>query len=163
MTITRQIWSKTIDKNIAVKELSADKNTISQWFKRGNALANIWNGRSYAQVVGPKRRLPVSAACILQTPDRNANAKKVKDFLKISKPVTFNPTSSRHAQFSSQCADSHVCVAKKQAYAHHKPMHTKTSVTTSVAPITLTNRFHGLSVEDVMPDNSVGNTSPVLF
>ena len=52
ITSTRQIWSKIIDKEVVLKELSADKTTISQWFKKGNAFTNIWNGRSYTQVVG---------------------------------------------------------------------------------------------------------------
>ena len=108
LTTTRQIWSNINDKKIAVKELSADQNAISQWFKGGNDFANIWNGRSYAQVVGEERQLPVSAACILQTPDRKANAKKVKGFLKVNKPVTFNATSSTHAESSTQCADNTV-------------------------------------------------------
>ena len=49
VTVTRHVWSKIIDKKLALKELSADKNIISQWFKKGNSFANTWNGRSYAR------------------------------------------------------------------------------------------------------------------
>ena len=67
------------------KELLLDKSTLSEWFNKGNAFANIWNCRFYAQVVAQNKRLPVSPACIYQTPDRNANAKKVENFLQIAK------------------------------------------------------------------------------
>ena len=42
-TTTRYIWSNTTTCNteIILKELSADKDTISNWFKTGNAFANI--------------------------------------------------------------------------------------------------------------------------
>ena len=111
--------------------------------------------------MGKKTRLPVSAACILQTPDRNANAKKVKGFLKFNEPATFNAIHSTHAESSKQSPDSPVCVAKEQTQAHNKPSRSKHSVTTSAASITLCNRFHGLSVEDAILDHSVSDMSPV--
>ena len=159
--ITRYIWSNKVIKETTLKELSAGIHTISNWFYTGNAFAKTWNGRSYAPVVAQKRQLPVSAACILQTPDRNANAKKVKYFLKIKKPDNFK----------CQCFCTHrvshralVRVEDKQAYARCKPLPMNHSRIASVAPITLSNRFHGLPVdEDVMQEHSVENIYFILL
>ena len=73
-----QVYLVPKNKETILKELSVDKNIISNWFKTGNT----WNGRTYVQVVAKIRQVPVSAACILQAPDRNANAKKVITFLR---------------------------------------------------------------------------------
>ena len=78
---SRYIWSSNIDRKTRSQEFSVDTTTLFTWFTKGNAFANIRNGRSYAQVTAQKKLLPVSAACIRKTPDRNANSmKKVHNF-----------------------------------------------------------------------------------
>ena len=109
-------------------EFSVDKSTLSQWFNKGNAFANIWNGRSYAQVAALKKRLPFSAACVHQTPDRNANAKKVNNFLQISKiPASKNIFSAQVGSITS-CVVSPACAGKNTIHAYQKSRPTNHAV-----------------------------------
>ena len=148
--ISRHIWSSKIDKKTTFKELSVDKPTLSEWFNKGNAFANIWNGRSYAQVVAQKKRLPVSAACIYQTPDRNANAKKVESFLQIAKvPASKNVSSAQVGSITPRVA-SPGCAEKKRIHAYQKSLATKQS---NIQSLTLTNRFQALPVEETNQEN----------
>ena len=138
--ISRHIWSSIIDRKTRFEEFLVDKPTLSEWFNKGNAFANIWNGRSYAQVAAQKKGLPVSAACVHQTPDRNANAKKVENFLQIAKV----PTSITPCVLSSGCAE------KKRIHAYQKSLATKQS---KIQSLTLTNRFQALPVEETNQEN----------
>ena len=64
---SKYFWSSNIDRKTISREFSVDISTLSTWFTKANAFANIRNGRSYAQVTAQKTLLPVSAACIRKT------------------------------------------------------------------------------------------------
>ena len=101
------------------------------------------------------RLLPVSLPASSKPPDRNANVKKVKDFLKINKPTISKGICPAQIGSIIQAIDNPVCVEKKKTHAQHKLLAISQSTIASVNPITLSNRFHNLSVEDTNQENSV--------
>ena len=144
--ISRHIWSSKIDSKTILQEFSVDKPTLSEWFNKGNAFANIRNGRSYAQVTAQKKLLPVSAACVHQTPDRNANAKKVHNFLQILKvPASKNIPSAQLGSITPRVV-SPDCAEERTIHAYQKSLPIKQS---NIQSLTLTNRFQALPVEEI--------------
>ena len=116
---------------------------------------NTWNGRSYAQVVARKRKLLLPGPCILQTPDSNANARKLKHFLKINKPLSYWFFYMYKVSKQTSWQPSHG-KHKKGSYMVYISGYTASSQDLNVGSLKLTNRFHGLSLdEDMVQDHSV--------
>ena len=123
-----------------------DTTTLFTWFNKGNAFANIRNGRSYAQVTAQKKLLPVPAACVRKTPDRNANAmKKVHNFPQRPKVSALKNGFSAQVRSTTPCVTVPACAGKKLTQAHHKSF---TKYKPNVESLTLTNRFQALPVEE---------------
>ena len=121
-------------------------STLSTWFTKANAFANIRNGRSYAQVTAQKTLLPVSAACIRKTPDRNANAmKKVHNFPQRPKVSALRNGFSAQVRSNTPCVTVTACAGKKQTHANQKLF---TKHQPKAQALTLTNRFKALSAEE---------------
>ena len=123
-----------------------DTTTLFTWLNKGNAFANIRNGRSYAQVTAQKKLLPVPAACVRKTPDRNANAmKKVHNFPQRPKVSALKNGFSAQVRSTTPCVTVPACAGKKLTQAHHKSF---TKYKPNVESLTLTNRFQALPVEE---------------
>ena len=93
-----------------------------------------------------KNLLPVSAACIHKTPDRNANAmKKVHNFLQRPMVSALKNGFSAQVRSTTQPVTGPACAGNKQTHAHHKSFN---NYQPNVQALTLTNRFTALSVEE---------------
>ena len=161
----RYVWSTKFHEKTVENEFLADQKVL-HWWQTETAFTNMWKGRSYAQVVTQKRKLPLPGACILQTSDRIANTKKVKHFLKINnKPQqpttglsTCRKSVSKHLDNLTRCNYMYNRNAKViQTFGR-----TASTPDLTVESISLRNRLHGLPLKEDMVQDYADEDSTIL-